>query len=64
MHACTLTQAHSRKHAHPTHDRRCVGAANHDGAVMVGWPLFDAGKTMTDRRLIEIHNVRATQYSR
>ena len=58
-HRLTLANTHT-----PTHDRRCVGAANHDGSVMVECLLFDAGKTMTDRRLIEINIVRATQYSR
>ena len=58
-HRLTLANTHT-----PTHDRRCVGAANHGGSVMVGCPLFDAGKTMIDQRLIEINNVRATQYLR
>ena len=52
--------AHTRAHEHPPTPVavRSVDASNHD-SVMVGCPLFDAG-----RCFIEINNARATLYSR
>ena len=55
MRAHTLTLANT-----PTHDRRCIGAPNHDSVVRR--TAFDAGETMAGRWSIEINNVRATLY--